>query len=255
MLYILIITALLFGVALLLKMISEARRNDVIHQMIYLQGFPKSFNGTKIFFISDIHKREISDEIIKQVKGKVDFVIIAGDLTEQSVPLKQVDKTIEKLASVGPTYFVWGNNDYETNYRDLDASLLKHGVKILDNTSVTFHSENEEEIHLLGLDDMSRNRDNLQLALNDSKEGFKILVCHDPKIDKLLTKDQNIRLLLAGHTHGGQIRLFGWGIAPKAGVRERDFYTEFISNGYGTSRIPLRLGAPAQTHILELHSK
>ncbi|OZM57246.1 metallophosphoesterase [Lottiidibacillus patelloidae] len=244
-----------FSLLLLIKMLNEAKRNDVIKETIYLSDFPRGFNGTKVFFISDIHKRDIAPSIIEEVKGAVDLVIIAGDLTEKDVSIKKVERNIKKLVSIGPTYFVWGNNDYETNYRDLDVCLLNNGVKILDNTAVTFSSESGEELHLLGLDDMSRNRDNLSLAISDSGSGYKILVCHDPMIGKQIKKEHNIGLVLAGHTHGGQIRIFGYGIAPKAGMKDKGLYKEFISNGYGTSRIPLRLGAPAQTHILELQSK
>ena len=49
---------------------------------------------------------------------------------------------------------MWGNNDYEIEYHELDALLLENNVKVLDNTRVVFESELGEKICLLGIDDV-----------------------------------------------------------------------------------------------------
>jgi uncharacterized protein len=239
---------------LLIKMTNEARRDEVSYTSLLLPQLPQSFCGTKLFFISDIHKRKISEKIIAEIQGKVDAVIIGGDLAEGGVPLSRIEENIKNLVKVAPTYFVWGNNDYETDFKELDVMLLENGVKILDNTAVTFESSTGEKIHLLGVDDKSRNRHRLDLALQDADDlnSFKILVSHDPEIEQCIKKENGIRLLLSGHTHGGQIRLLGWGLAEKGGIVQREDYLRFISNGYGTTKVPLRLGAPAETHVLIL---
>jgi uncharacterized protein len=246
---------LLIMMALLLLMIYEAHRNKIVHSSVLLEHLPIGFHNLKIFFISDIHKRTVSDKIINEAKNKVDFVIIGGDLAESGVPIEKVKDNVVRICSIAPTYFVWGNNDYEANFREIDACLLENGVKILDNTSITFESEDGELLNLLGIDDISRGRHNLPLAIEDSQEGFKILASHDPAIEKSITKEQNIGLVLSGHTHGGQIRLFGFGIAQKGGLYDQGYFKTFISNGYGTTKFPLRLGAPAETHIITLKSK
>ena len=138
---IVIILVLILGACLLLYMVREAFLNNVIFHELTFSDFPESFKQVSIFFISDIHKRLISDKIINDVMGKVDIVIIGGDLTEKNVPMERVKKNLNKLKSLGPVYFVWGNNDYETDFRMLDAIFLDSGVKVLDNTAVTFESD------------------------------------------------------------------------------------------------------------------
>lgn len=238
---------------LLIHMYREAHVNAVKYEEIAFPQFPESFGTIKIFFISDIHKRVIADEIIDEVRGKVDLVIIGGDLLEKRVPIERVEQNIIKLRELGYVYFVWGNNDYEINTRLLDGLLLKYGVKILDNTAVSFESEKGDRFVLMGIDDMSQKRDRLDLALEDGgSEGFKVLVSHDPRIISQIKKEDDISLVLSGHTHGGQIRIFNLGLYEKGKIKQFGEMKQLISNGYGTTSLPLRLGAKAETHIITL---
>lgn len=243
-------------VGLLFYMWKEANKDKVSEVDLMFEDFPKSFGQITVFFISDIHRRQITDSIVNQMKGKADLVIIGGDLTEKGVPFERVSKNLQSLKRIGPTYFVWGNNDYEVDYHQLDAILLEHGVKILDNTAVILETENEDKIILLGVDDMNGKRDRLDLALSDGGEqGFKILVSHNPNIIKKINKENRIRLVLSGHTHGGQIRLFNFGFYEKGKIFQTEKATLLISNGYGTTNLPLRLGAPAETHVIRISAK
>jgi uncharacterized protein len=252
MIYILVLL-LIFGIALLLYMIKEAFLNQVVlHEMIF-DDFPESFGTVSIFFISDIHKRLISDDIINEVKGRTDIVIIGGDLTEKKVPFERVKNNLEKLKQVGPVYFVWGNNDYETDFRKLDAILLDSGIKVLDNTAAIFESKDGEKLSLLGVDEVGQGRDRLDLALLDAEnKSFKILASHYPDITDKILPEHNIRLVLSGHTHGGQIHILGYSPFKAGKVEKLDNTTLLISNGYGTTGVPLRLGAPAQCHLITI---
>nr|WP_308315100.1 metallophosphoesterase [Bacillus sp. M6-12] len=241
------------GVFLLIFMWLTARMNRVINTDINFKDFPEDFGKLSIFFISDIHKRKVSDSIISQALGKADLVVIGGDLTESGVPFDQVEENIAKLKSIGPAYFVWGNNDYETDYHLLDATLLKHGVKILDNTAVMFESAEGEVISILGVDYLKAKKARLDLALADAEaDSFKILISHHPAIIKDINASSGIRLVLAGHTHGGQIRVFGRGPYELGGLKEERGIKILTSNGYGTSLLPLRLGAKPETHLIHL---
>lgn len=241
------------GVFLLLYMAFLAFGNNVEENELEFGNFPKSFGTLKIFFISDIHRRRISDSIITAAKGKADIVIIGGDLMEKGVPLERVKLNIEKLKTIGPVYFVWGNNDYEGDYRDLDALLLDLKVKILDNTAVMFESLEGEKVALLGVDDVGLKKDRLDFALMDAESGyFTILASHNPKIVDKIKPEDGISLLLSGHTHGGQIRIFGLGPYKKGGIDKVGKVIRLISNGYGTTGVPLRLGVRSQSHLITL---
>ncbi|AHA09997.1 MULTISPECIES: metallophosphoesterase [Bacillus] len=246
-------TLICIGIIFLLVMYKEAMRNTVLEHTLEFKEFPQSFQQMNMFFISDIHRRVVSDSLIERIKGKVDLVIIGGDLAEKGVPLSKISANIQKLRAIAPVYFVWGNNDYEIEYHELDALLLENNVKVLDNTRVVFESELGEKICLLGVDDVGLERDRLDLALADCKEeGFRILISHNPDIIKKMSGKEQISLVLSGHTHGGQIRLFPSEKYLKGGVYNHSNTTLFVSNGYGTTLIPLRFRAPAQTHIITL---
>lgn len=163
-------TLICIGIIFLLVMYKEAMRNTVLEHTLEFKEFPQSFQQMNMFFISDIHRRVVSDSLIERIKGKVDLVIIGGDLAEKGVPLSKISANIQKLRAIAPVYFVWGNNDYEIEYHELDALLLENNVKVLDNTRVVFESELGEKICLLGVDDVGLERDRLDLALADCKE-------------------------------------------------------------------------------------
>ncbi|MDG4656070.1 metallophosphoesterase [Ectobacillus antri] len=236
-----------------LYMYKEANENTVIQQDIALHDLPSSFKEVNIFFISDIHRRNIARSIVDEVKGKVDFVIIGGDIGERGISFSQIASNLKLLSEIGPIYFVWGNNDYELDYHELDALLLANKVTVLDNTRAVLESSAGERLWLIGVDDVGVGRDRLDLALQDcEEEGFRILVSHNPEIVYKFTDKEHISLVLSGHTHGGQIRLFHHNRFLKGGIYQYDYTTLFVSNGYGTTLLPFRFRAPAQTHVITL---
>jgi uncharacterized protein len=240
-------------IVLLIYMYREAFSNRVIYHEFQFKSLPMSFKQIRIFFISDIHRRIISEKIIDEVMGKIDVVIIGGDLTERGVPHDRVVSNLKLLKKIGPVYFVWGNNDYEVNSHVLDATMLDLGVRILDNTTVSFESETGDHFLLVGIDDLTLNRDRLDLALSDCREeGFRLLVSHNPGIARKIQPEHGIGFVLSGHTHGGQIRIFGIGPYELGGVKRVGSTVLLTSNGYGTTAIPLRLEAKSETHVITL---
>lgn len=239
--------------ALILYMYIEARRNIVVFHELHFHDLPKSFDGYKIFFISDLHFRIISEVILAKIKGEADLIIIGGDILEKNVQFKNVETNIRKLTEIAPTFFVWGNNDYEGDVERLQQVLQKYQVTILKNDAVSI-TKNHDRISLIGVDNGKR-RVNLQKALKEARDDFKIFVSHTPDIRRQLPKDEGIRLFLSGHTHGGQIRLFGIGIREKGMLKKVGEMWVLISNGYGTTRVHLRLGAKPETHLLTLKTK
>ena len=110
--------------------------------------------------------------------------------------------------------------------------LLENNVKVLDNTRVVFESELGEKICLLGVDDVGLERDRLDLALADCKEdGFRILISHNPDIINKMSGKEQISLVLSGHTHGGQIRLFPSKKYLKGGVYKHSNITLLLVMG------------------------
>ncbi|MGP4082170.1 metallophosphoesterase [Pseudalkalibacillus sp. R45] len=245
------------GLLLLFYMWYEAHQIVVKNHELSLENFPESFNGLKVFFISDIHTRVIDDKLLDQLKEPIDIVVIGGDLMEKGVPFERVSKNLDQLSKIAPNYFVWGNNDYEVDFRNLDVLLREKGVTLLDNTCARFES-GDDTLTLIGVDDPTVERDDLDLAVSDaddSNTSFKILISHNPSVIEKVNNEHRIGFVLSGHTHGGQIRLFKWGIAERGGFKEYPHTKLFISNGFGYTKLPLRLCAPAESHVFTFYRK
>ncbi|WP_455676024.1 metallophosphoesterase [Pradoshia sp.] len=248
-----VMLALVFA-ALLAYMYKLAKNDSLNEVVLTFEDFPSS-DRISLFFISDVHRRIIGDTLVDAASGKVDFVLISGDLTEKGVPIERVRENLQKLKGLGPVYFIWGNNDYESDVRELDALFVELGVKVLADEGVIFETSDGGIINLLGIDyyEPEERSDGLMRVMEESIEGtFKILASHTPSIDVELRREDEIRLVLSGHTHGGQIRLFGLGPYRLGGIHYAGDTVVFTSNGYGTSGLPLRLGAKPEVHIIHL---
>ncbi|GGB51769.1 metallophosphoesterase [Fictibacillus barbaricus] len=237
--------------SLFIYMYIEAHRNRVIFDTVKLDRLPSAFENFRIFFISDVHKRRISEEIVNKAE-KADLVIIGGDLVEKGVPMKRVEDNIKLLSTLGPVVFVWGNNDYDVDPSVLARTLLEQGVQILDNTSYCM-KRNNDQIDIVGVNDTSLRYDSLKDAIRPCSSSCRILISHNPDISKKVKNEDEICLILSGHTHGGQIRLGPLGIAKRGGWYEIGKHKLLVSNGYGATHLPLRLGAPSESHILLLN--
>ncbi|CAM3973219.1 metallophosphoesterase [Lederbergia lenta] len=233
-------------------MLREAFSNRIIAEKLSFDGFPKSLGEFTFLFISDIHRRTINEEIIHGVKDKAEIVIIGGDLTEKGVPFARVKNNLIQLKQIGPVYFVWGNNDYKVNTDRLLSLLRECGIIILNNETLSIRKKDKEFV-IIGIDDLMNSREPIENILDGrKKDDFRMLISHNPDIIHVLEKEHNISLVLSGHTHGGQIRIFGFGPYSHGGIRNINGTTLFISNGYGTRHLPLRLGAKSETHLITI---
>ncbi|MEK4652523.1 metallophosphoesterase [Niallia sp. FSL W8-0954] len=258
MIYVLVgfVLLVLVGIALILHMRKMANENHVKYEMFYFPNFPASFREITLFFISDVHRRSIDDSVINEAVNVAEIVIIGGDLLEKGVKLEKTRDNLRKLKKIGPVYFVWGNNDYEIDRDVLETLLIDEGIILLNNKAITFQSADGESWSLVGIEDYSLEYDDLEKALEEVEDSdFKILVSHNPKIVEKMEENEQISLVLSGHTHGGQIRILGFGPYELGGTKVIGNTTIFVSNGYGTTSIPLRLGAHPETHIIKIQHK
>lgn len=203
----------------------------------------------QIGFITDLHKRTVSQEDLSHFKEAA-FICLGGDAAERSTKQEVLDKNLQQLTNTAPLYFVWGNNDYD-KIDELQQLLAKHKVTELNNSAAYFQ---EDHWTLAGVQDKTLGFDHLDKALFDSK-GPTLLLSHNPEIVWDLPLESDVRLVLSGHTHGGQIRIGRLGIDEEGGLKRKNNRTILISNGYGTTGVPLRLGARPQLHVITLVQK
>ena len=188
------------------------------------------------------------------MQDQLDLVVIGGDLIERGVSLKRMRNNIVKLKRLGaPVYFVWGNNDYEVNEKELSQILQQENVIILKD-EVTFIQKGSNKINLLGFDFSNVLEEQPNIDWDRVDHSFTILLTHHPYSFDNLTRDkqEKIDFVLAGHTHGGQIRIFGFGLYTKGGLFNKGRTKVFITEGYGYSLLPFRLQTRAQCHVITL---
>lgn len=249
-----ILLAAVTGLALVYVMVRAAFENNVRTEVWTFEEYPDGAEELSIFFISDIHRRVIHDSIFLKVNGKADIVIIGGDLTEKGVPFSRVRNNLKKLAEIAPVYFIWGNNDYEVDKIELEALFLEFNVTVLKNNAV-YLAGYDKKIVLVGTDFIDSIEIIRPILHSIQFPAFRIILSHNPAIARGVIDADHVSLIMSGHTHGGQIRIFGIGPYEKGGMKKYPWTTLFVSNGYGTSLLPLRLGAPAETHLITLCRK
>lgn len=236
----------LASAALLLYMYRNANKIHKKRHTIKLET-KKGFRPFRLLFIADIHRKKLPENFIM---NPVDVIIIGGDLTERGVPMKRTASNLRILTEAAPVFFIWGNNDEEIGERNLRKLLSHFQVNVLDNESTELF--NNPHLKLVGVDFFSDTQEKLEKAFKDVQDDDTVLfVSHSPAVFKYLRSAEDPGFMMAGHTHGGQIRLGRIGLYKKGSLKKIGGRYQLVSNGYGTTSLPLRLGAEAQYHLLE----
>lgn len=222
----------------------------------------------KYALISDIHlglygREEILENIVEKInnlKG-IDAVLIAGDFTYEAKK-EELEILFSAFAQLDmPIYAVLGNHDCEQPgpriRDDLVPVLAKFGVEMITNKAVELNG-----ITILGLGSHWAREDEVSL-LNKYNEREKLIVLtHNPDTVLDYAPSSPPSLTLAGHTHGGQIRipiLYKKVIPVKGevlwdqGIYRHKNNQVFVSSGIGTIGLPMRFLIPPTIDILNLH--
>ncbi|WP_235616007.1 metallophosphoesterase [Metasolibacillus sp. FSL H7-0170] len=226
----------------------QAFENNVRHHPLQLQG--QTPQSLRIFFISDIHLRLINQQMLKAI-GKVEAVIIGGDLCDRRTPFERVRSNIEQLQQLGPIYFVWGNNDHEVGEQRLRQLFAEMDVTILENDAQLLAGQNR--IWLSAIQDTSTKKYSFEQAFAKCQtDDITFFISHNPQVFYRVERYFTPQLMMGGHLHGGQIRFWKFGVHPKGSYSVRNGVPTLISNGYGTTLLPLRLGAKPECHVIDV---
>jgi uncharacterized protein len=197
-----------------------------------------------------------------------DLVLFGGDFVNMQlfgggrVPPRTIAAILSRLKAPLGRVAVLGNHDYVYGQRAVAEALRDHHITVLehDHDAVTFQNRS---IRIVGIPDARATRAEAYATLAGlPADQPTIVLAHDPVWFAHLPAGPH--LMLAGHTHGGQIRLPGIGIlrnASKAPLRwshglieERGQYL-YVTSGLGTSGVPVRWGVPPEFIVLELVGK
>jgi predicted MPP superfamily phosphohydrolase len=207
-----VISALLKLTGLYWRGQKNTERIEVRHNYVDRVEIPAGFEGFTILQLSDLHADMNPGPMRRLIEllGEInyDVCVLTGDYRGET--FGPFDAALEGMAGVrshlkDPVYGVLGNHDTIRMVPGLEAL----GIRMLLNESLVI-SRNGQHIHLGGIDDAHYYRaDNIQKAASTSpQDDFSILLSHTPEIYRQAAH-AGFKLLLSGHTHGGQICLPG----------------------------------------------
>jgi len=233
-------------------MIYKAHHDIVDRRTIVDSRLPEDFQDFRIFFITDIHRRRLKKSTLNSIKEKIDAVIIGGDMIEKWVPLKRARHNIQLIKKWKvPIYFIWGNNDYESDPDGLLSLFKEENITILSDTYIQLRKSNSV-LSLVGIDYDESKHKVTKLPIDVTRSDYRIVIAHSPfDFEKFTESDRKrIHAFFAGHTHGGQVRLWGYGLYERGGYELDGTTHKLISEGYGYRLMPIRLGTNSECHVI-----
>lgn len=223
-------------------------------------NLPQSLDGYRIAFVSDIHyKNNFSARRLDALVGAInaarpDCVILGGDFTLSSAEMRDFSKRIGKLAAPEGVYAVSGNHDFYNSQKEMCRLLRAEGIVVLDEDDIV----TPRGLTVAGINefrDIYPDIDRFKKLTRQSS--CTILVSHDPDFAEE-TDISPYAAMLSGHTHGGQITVFGYApVIPSAygqkyrtGTVMKDGTPVIVSNGAGYSGVVLRFRVCAPSDFL-----
>ena len=230
----------------------QVREYRIINEKI-----PTNFNGLKIIQMSDLHYGStIFDEELKKIvrlsnERKPDIVVFTGDLInkEYNLDSKEQEKVINNLKNITSTtgkYAILGDEDNEkiaTIFNQSDFTILRDEYDLIYNAK-------DNPIMLVGLTSSSKNQD-LDKAYSYFREPthianiYTITLLHEPDAADDIAGTYQTDLLLAGHSHNGNIRVpftkYSFFKVQGAKKYDQDYYKLdnselYVSSGLGTKK-------------------
>ena len=260
------LTAFLFFWAFLV----EPNRLVTHQETIATHNWPKELDGLKIAVLSDIHvgANFIDDRKLRLIVERTnelqpEIIVILGDyMTSEHVEPEVFGPLLKDLRAPLGVYSVLGNHDWWWDGDRVRKGLESNGIKVLDDEVLEL-KRGSSSVWLAGLADLWTRAQRIEQTVAKIPPGQPVIaLTHNPDI--FPNVPARVQLLLAGHTHGGQVRFpfIGTVIEPsefgqrfvRGHVFENNHHL-FVTSGIGTSIIPVRFGVPPEIVLLTVRSQ
>jgi uncharacterized protein len=238
----------------------ERHRLSVTRASLNVPGLPAALNGLRVALLTDVHhSRWVSAEDVRAAVDAItterpDLIVLGGDYVtwRDRRFVEPVADAFRPLTAPCGVFAILGNHDDD---HDMPTALARSGIQVLKD-SRTHITVRGEGVDLIGIRFWTRRASDIARLMKGSA-GMPVLLAHDPRRLAEATA-LDIPLVLAGHTHGGQVVLPVVGALaarkfPVAeGIAQSRQTTMFVSRGFGTIYVPVRINCPPEVAILTL---
>ncbi|MBU3741210.1 MAG: metallophosphoesterase [Candidatus Kapabacteria bacterium] len=240
---------------------------------VVIPNLPRAFEGMRLAQISDIHAGSFPDhrpfQEVRRILAmhKPDMIAITGDFVNaKPSELAVIDGELQRLHAPEGVYASLGNHDHyntDAEHADLVKAIRSRGIDLLVNERRIL-TAGSERLVIAGTDNtgFKQRFARLEQALGDAtEEDAVILLAHDPTFWEREVVGSPVGLMLAGHTHGGQlgVQLMGFEWSPAqyvykqwAGLYAIGAQHVYVNRGIGTVGPPMRIGIPPEITMLTL---
>ena len=269
-----VVVVLIAGVAFWAFLI-EPGRLVVREQTIQIDNWPHELDGLRIAVLSDIHADDwfIDDKKLRKIVERTnqlqpELIVILGDYMASNghvtrrVEPERFGAILKDLHAPLGVYSVLGNHDWWYSGTKVRRGLEQNGIVVLENEVIHFDARGTT-LWLVGLADLWTRRQEIAETVAMVPEGKPVIaLTHNPDIFPDLPT--RVPLLLAGHTHGGQVRLpligsvvesSDYGDRFVMGHIVENNHHLFVTTGIGTSIVPVRFGVTPEIVLLTIKTK
>jgi uncharacterized protein len=256
----------------------ERHHLEITNRTVELTRLSPALDGLRIAQVSDFHFEQYSEpSFVRHVVEEVnrlapDLVMLTGDYVSegpmpQAFGAKSSYPCAEILAGIAcpQRWCVLGNHDVTIGQEIVTDALQSHGLPVLANAHVPFE-RNGARLWIGGVKDIGKSDPDLNLAaprgLQTANEPV-ILMGHEPDYADQVVKHGGVDLMLAGHSHGGQVRfpLIGALYTPRLGRKyvQGLFHLQndlqlYVNRGIGAVGVPFRLDCRPELTLITLRS-
>jgi len=261
------VAATVAGTTGILALNNESGDVSVERIPVSIKHLPAAFDGLTIAQLSDIHllpytRPEFVAKAVTITNGlNPDVIVLTGDYVwHDREAMFELAPIIAKLNARYGVYAILGNHDYWLDVDLVIAGFRQARIPLLVNQHVPVTTGGSTLV-LAGLDDGWSGHPDLDAALDGApKDAPVVLLLHEPDLADVYGPDGRCALQLAGHSHGGQIRLPGTGalVLPHLGQKydfglyQVDDMWLYTNRGLGNISVPLRLNCPPEVTLFTL---
>jgi hypothetical protein len=227
-------------------------------------------DGLRILQLSDIHRgaflsdRDLGRVIDASLGTRPHLAVITGDLiSTRGDPLDSCIRQLARVKADAGVFGCMGNHEQYAGVCDYTAAAaaragipflrrqaesLRFGSAVLNLAGVDYQRKSDSAGYLRGVERLVK------------PDALNVLLSHNPDVFPVAAR-QGYNLMLAGHTHGGQVtvEILDQSINPARfftpyvyGLYRSETATAYVTRGIGTIGLPTRIGAPPEISVLRL---